>query len=197
MRNQTNHRSINLQIPGDLVKGDEEKNKEAVVVKPIDETKPDEQKKVENKTAEQKPETKESQPLTTKKSGPQKQKSQRSFFDNLFFSASAGPDFSSVGFHSPGEIKLAYGAGVGYKISDKFSIRTGFYSARKVYTADPKDYDPPYNVAQYYPNLKYVYANCKVYEIPVMIDYSISNNKKRKLVCFRWGFKFDNERRKI
>jgi hypothetical protein len=132
----------------------------------------------ENKTEEQKPETKESQPLTTKKSDPQKQKSQRSFLDNLFFSASAGPDFSSVGFHSPGKIELAYGAGLGYKISDKFSIRTGFYSARKVYTADPKDYDPPYNVAQYYPNLKQVDANCKVYEIPVMIDYTISKNKK-------------------
>jgi len=132
----------------------------------------------ENKTEEQKPETKESQTLITKKSNPQKQKRQRSFFDNLFFSASAGPDFSSVGFHSPGEIKLAYGAGLGYKISDKFSIRTGFYSARKVYTADPEDYDPPYNVAQYYPNLKYIDANCKVYEIPVMIDYTIKNKKK-------------------
>jgi len=141
--------------------------------------KPEIQKPVtENKTGEQKPETKETQPSTTKKSDLQKQKGQRSFFDNLFFSVSAGPDFSSVGFHSPGKIKLAYGAGLGYKISDKFSIRTGFYSARKVYTADPKDYDPPYNVAQYYPNLKYVDANCKVYEIPVMIDYTISNNKK-------------------
>ena len=133
---------------------------------------------IENKTEAQKPETKESQPLLTEKSNTKKHKDQRSFFDNLFFSVSAGPDRSSVGFHSPGEIRLAYGAGLGYKISDKFSIRTGFYSARKVYTADPKDYDPPYNVAQYYPNLKYVDANCKVYEIPVMIDYTISNNKK-------------------
>jgi hypothetical protein len=140
---------------------------------------PETQKPVtENKTEGQKPEAKGSQPLTTKGSGTQKQKSQRSFFDNLFFSASAGPDFSSIGFHSPGKIELAYGAGLGYRISNKFSIRTGLYSARKVYTADPEDYDPPYNVAQYYPNLKYVDANCKVYEIPVMIDYTISNNKK-------------------
>ena len=74
---------------------------------------------------------------------------------------------------------MAYGAGIGYKISEKFSIRTGFYAARKVYSADPEDYDPPYNVLQYYPNLKNIDANCKVYEIPVTIDYTISRNKKQ------------------
>ena len=133
---------------------------------------------IENKAQEQKPETKGSQPSTNEKSKPQKQKTQRSFFDNLFFTASAGPDFSAVGLHNAGKVELAYGAGIGYKVSDKFSIRTGFYSARKVYTADPEDYDPPYNVSQYYPNLKYVDANCKVYEIPLTIDYTISSNKK-------------------
>ena len=132
----------------------------------------------ENKTDEQKPVTKESQPKTAKKPNSQKQQNKRSFLDNLFFSASAGPYFSAVGFHNAGKVKLAVGAGLGYQISEKFSIRTGFYSARKVYTADPEDYDPPYNVSQYYPNLKYIDANCKVYEIPVMIDYTISSNKR-------------------
>lgn len=133
---------------------------------------------IENKRQEQKPEAKGSQPSTNEKSNPQKQKTQRSFFDNLFFTASAGPDFSTVGLHNAGKVELAYGAGIGYRISDKFSIRTGFYSARKVYTADPEDYDPPYNVSQYYPNLKSIEANCKVYEIPVSVDYTISSNKR-------------------
>src|SRR5688572_31351689 len=130
----------------------------------------------ENKT--DKPETKESQPLPPVKSNSQKQKNTRSFLDNLFFSVSAGPDFSFLGFEDAGKVQLAYGAGVGYKISDKFSIRTGYYSARKVYTADPDEYDPPYNVMQYYPNLKYIDANCKVHEIPVTIDYTISSNQR-------------------
>src|SRR5688572_1236142 len=130
----------------------------------------------ENKT--EKPETKESQPLPPVKSNSQKQKNTRSFLDNLFFSVSAGPDFSFLGFEDAGKVQLAYGAGVGYKISDKFSIRTGYYSARKVYTADPDEYDPPYNVMQYYPNLKYIDANCKVHEIPVTIDYTISSNQR-------------------
>jgi hypothetical protein len=127
---------------------------------------------------EQKTETKESQSITAKKPDPKKQTGKSSFLNNLFFSVSAGPDFSSVGFNNTGKLELAYGAGIGYKISNKFSIRTGFYSARKVYTAEPDEYYMPYNIAQYYPNLKTIDANCKVYEIPVMLDYTISNNKK-------------------
>ena len=133
----------------------------------------------ENNIASQKPEAKESQPVATEKSTIQKQKNKNSFSNNFFFSLSAGPDFSSVDFGEAGKVQLSYGGGLGYNISDKFSIRTGFYVARKVYSAGPEDYNPPYNVAQYYPNLKSIDANCKVYEIPVVIDYTISNNKKQ------------------
>ena len=61
----------------------------------------------------------------------------------------------------------------------RFSVRAGFYAARKVYTADPEDYHPPYNFWNYYSNLKNIEANCKVYEIPVTVDYKISSNKKQ------------------
>ena len=132
----------------------------------------------EKKITEVKSETKESQPIPTAKSKHEKQKATSSFLNNLFFSVSAGPDFSSVGIDKMGKVRLATGVGVGYQISKKLSIRTGFYSASKVYTADPEDYHPPYNIAQYYPNLKTIDADCKVYEIPVMIDYTISNTKK-------------------
>jgi len=144
-------------------------------------TKADELQKpiTENKIAEQKPETKESQPITTEKSNSQKQKNKNSFLNNLFFAVSAGPDFSSVGFDNPGKIQFAYGAGLGYKISNKFSVRTGFYSVKKVYAADPGDYHPPANFWAYYPNLENIDADCRVYEIPVMLDYTISSNKKQ------------------
>jgi hypothetical protein len=130
------------------------------------------------KVTEIKSELKESQPTPTVKSKPGKQKTKSSFLNNIFFSVSMGPDITTVGIDKIGKARLATGVGVGYQISKKFSIRTGFYSASKVYTADPEDYHPPYNVVQYYPNLKTIDANCKVYEIPVMFDYTISNNKK-------------------
>ena len=133
----------------------------------------------DNKNLDQKQETKGSQSITTEKSSTTKQRNKTSIFDNLFFSVSAGADLSTVGIDNLGKVKPVYGAGLGYKISNKFSIRTGFYSARKIYTADPDDYHPSYNLAAYYPNLKNIEANCKVYEIPLTIDYTISRNKKQ------------------
>ena len=134
---------------------------------------------IEKKTSEQKPETSASQPTATQQPNAQQQKNKKSFRNNLFFSVSAGPDFSMVGVHNAGKVQMAYGAGLGYKISEKFSLRTGFYAARKVYSADPDDYEPSYNASQSYPNLKNIDANCKVYEIPVTVDYTISKTQKQ------------------
>jgi hypothetical protein len=97
----------------------------------------------------------------------------------LFFIVSAGPDFSTVGVNKIGRIEPVIGAGIGYQFSKRFSVRTGFYTARKVYNANPEDYHPPANFWAYYPNLKNIEANCKVYEIPVTIDYTFSQNKKQ------------------
>jgi cytoskeletal protein RodZ len=131
----------------------------------------------ENKNSEQKEEIKETKPVAVEKTNDNKKKNKSSFANNFFVTVSAGPDLSAVGGNA-GELKLGYGAGVGYQISKKFSVRTGFYAGRKVYTADPDDYYPPANFWAYYPNLKNINANCKVYEIPVSVDYKISNSKK-------------------
>jgi len=142
-----------------------------------------EKAKTENKpdsyrVNDQKEETKETKPVAINKTDSKKQKSNSSFANNFFVSVSAGPDLSKVGDNT-GEVKAVYGAGIGYQISKRFSIRTGFYAARKVYTADPGDYNPPNNFWGYYPNLENIEANCKVYDIPVTVDYTISSNKKQ------------------
>ena len=147
--------------------------KEPKVEKTKTENKPD-----NYRVEEQKAETKETKPVTVEKNNSNKQKNKSSFANNFFVTVSAGPDFSAVGGNA-GELRLAYGAGVGYQISKKFSIRTGFYAARKVYSADPEDYHPPTNFWNYYPNLENIDANCKVYEIPVTVDYKISSNNKQ------------------
>ena len=137
-----------------------------------------EKAKTEAKVDEQKEETKETRPVAVKKTESKKQKNNSSFAKNFFVSVSAGPDLSKVGDNT-GEVRLAYGAGIGYQISKRFSIRTGFYAGRKVYTADPGDYHPPNNFWQYYPNLENIEANCKVFDIPITVDYTISSNKKQ------------------
>ena len=152
----------------------QEQAKEPDVKQPIAENKPD-----SNREADPKKETKEIKSVVAEKTDNKNQRNKNSILNNLFFTVSAGPDFSSVEIDNPGKLKLAYGAGIGYQVSKKFSIRTGFYSARKVYSADPDNYYPPANFWAYYPNLKTIDANCKVYEIPLTVDYKISSTKKR------------------
>jgi len=117
--------------------------------------------------------------LTESRGKKAKPESKKSFLKNFVVSVTAGPDMSAVGLNNTGRVKLAYGAGLGYQISNRFSIRSGFYMGRKIYTAAPEDYNPPANFWTYYPNLKHVDANCKVYEVPVNLDYNFGNSKKQ------------------
>jgi len=146
--------------------------KESIKEPEAEKTKPD------NQIEGQKEETPKTKPVAVKKTDSKKQQNNSSFANNFFVSISAGPDLSKVGDNT-GEVKLAYGAGIGYQISKRFSVRTGFYAGRKVYTADPGDYHPPNNFWGYYPNLENIEANCKVYDIPITVDYKISSNKKQ------------------
>lgn len=90
---------------------------------------------------------------------------------SFFIAASLAPDMSFVGGDNPGKIKLISGLGIGYSVRNKWTVRTGFYSGRKVYTASGAAYNPPAAFYQYYPILEQVAADCKVYEIPVMVSY--------------------------
>lgn len=97
----------------------------------------------------------------------------------LFLAISAGPDLSFVSAERPGTTKLVTGLGLGYQYKDRLTLRTGFYTARKVYTAGPNSYNTPPAFNQYYPYLEKVDANCKVYEIPVAVSYHFGRKQAR------------------
>ena len=97
----------------------------------------------------------------------------------LSFSLSAGPDVSSVGMDHPGKVRLLTGAGIGYTFRDRLTIRTGFYSASKVYVAQPNDYNPKETINRLY--LTNISANCKVYEIPLSLSYNFGKSEKYKI----------------
>ncbi|HEV2832225.1 MAG TPA: hypothetical protein VGW31_09630 [Hanamia sp.] len=100
-------------------------------------------------------------------------------FSNSFaLSFSAGPDVSAVSTHDIGKINLAYGAGISYQFSKKFTLRTGFYFAKKSYDAKTSDYHPPTNFWNYYPDLEYIEADCKIYEVPLILNYNFSRSAK-------------------
>ncbi len=100
--------------------------------------------------------------------------------DNSFFiTLSSGADISFAGLDKLGKTKLFAGAGVGYTFKNRVTVRTGFYSGRKIYSALADDYHPPANFYNYYPYLEKVDADCKVYEIPVSVSYNFGNSKKQ------------------
>lgn len=97
----------------------------------------------------------------------------------IFFTLAAGPDVSAAGTEKLGKAKLLGGIGMGYMFKNRLSVRTGFYTGRKVYEASASSYNPPPNFWTYYPYLEKVEADCKVFEIPVTISYYFATTKKQ------------------
>lgn len=97
---------------------------------------------------------------------------------SLFFSFSTGPDISYARTEKAGKLKPVFGIGAGLNLGDKFTIRTGFYTGRKVYSASPTAYNPPASFYIYYPYLENVDADCKVYEIPLLFSYNFKQTDR-------------------
>ena len=92
-------------------------------------------------------------------------------------SFSAGPDISAVGADDWGRVQPVYGVGIAYTFAGGFTVRTGFYTASKIYTSKPDEYKNSYS----FPNYNYlekIDADCRVYEIPVTLAYSFGASKK-------------------
>ena len=103
-----------------------------------------------------------------------KKKSKTSASSKLSLNLSFGPDVSSVGIDNPGKVEMQYGLGVGYALSRRLTVRTGFFAGNKIYTADSGDYKTPYTIHK----LQKVEANCLVYEIPLTLAYNFPTVKK-------------------
>ena len=119
----------------------------------------------------------ENQPVKDSKAKTTKSKTKKT--NSFFFSLSAGPDVSFASGGKPGTTKPLTGAGLGYVFNNRVTIRTGFYSGRKIYSASPDAYHPPAAFYTYYPYLEKVDADCKVYEIPLSVSYNFSRTPKQ------------------
>lgn len=101
---------------------------------------------------------------------------ERKFAHSFAINFSFGPDVSVMNLENIGKLQAVYGAGISYRINKKFTVRTGFYVERKIYDASPSAYNPPSGFWNYYPDLKYIDANCKLYEVPLLINYNFSQS---------------------
>lgn len=112
-----------------------------------------------------------SQPEIIKK----KTKNTSGFKNNFGVTLSTGPAISGVS--NVGKITLRYGAGLSYTIFKKFTIRTGFYMSKKIYSVDPYDYHFPNGRSGNNGDLQSVGANCNVDEIPLNLYYNFGKMK--------------------
>jgi hypothetical protein len=103
-------------------------------------------------------------------------KTNSGFKNNFGVSISAGPDVSGVYENKLGKLTAIFGAGLSYSISKNFSVRSGFYISKKIYSVEGNDYYLPGGNPNY-AYLENVNANCTVYEIPVKADYNFTRIK--------------------
>jgi len=132
----------------------------------------------EKEIAKDKKDEKEKEPPVAKSTdnpqGPAEKKREKKFTSNFALTFSVGPDASFVSLNRFGKINLTYGAGLSYNFAKRLTVRTGFYSTKKIYTATADQYHTP---GGNYPHLVNVDANCKVYEIPLSVAYSFGQRK--------------------
>ena len=147
-------------------------NKETSVKE--EQNKPEPQKEEVKKTGEEKDKklvASKEKPSAT----PEKKKSKKNPAGNFGITVSAGPDLSFISLSEPGTVTMMYGAGLSYSFArQRVTVRTGFYTSRKIYSATPEQYHTP---GGNYPYLYEVAANCNVYEIPVSVSYHFGNRK--------------------
>src|SRR6185437_4122101 len=101
-------------------------------------------------------------------------KNRNKFINSFAINFSAGPDVSAVNIDDIGKINPLFGAGISYSIGKRWNLRTGFYVEKKVYDTKADNYHPPAGFWNNYPDLNYIDANCKVYEVPLIINYNFS-----------------------
>lgn len=101
-------------------------------------------------------------------------KNRNKFINSFAINFSAGPDVSAVNIDDIGKINPVFGAGISYSIGKRWTVRTGFYVEKKVYDTKATNYHPPAGFWNYYPDLSYIDANCKVYEVPLIINYNFN-----------------------
>ena len=102
-------------------------------------------------------------------------KIKKSTSSRFYFLASLGADAGSVKLLSfkNNKITAKYGVGIGYQLTKKISIQTGFYASTKKYIAGPGDYN--FKAGSYWNMVQILKVNaaCLIYDIPLTLRYNV------------------------
>jgi hypothetical protein len=102
-------------------------------------------------------------------------KNTKKFADKFAITFSGAADVSYIEINNAGKLKPAYGVGLNYAIGKRFTISSGLYICKKIYSATPYQYK--FSSGYPNPNLIKINADCNVYEIPVAVYYDFKQIK--------------------
>jgi hypothetical protein len=124
--------------------------------------------------------------ITKNKDAKLKKRGNKKVLSSLYVVTVAGAESNSTRLFSfaNNSVTTLWGVDIGYRINNKWSIQTGFHSSAKKYIAGPSDYNAKAGTYLSMVNIIKVDANCRVYEIPLSIQY---NWKQKKLWTFFTG----------
>jgi hypothetical protein len=101
------------------------------------------------------------------------------FAQNFSIGVVTGPEVSGVKLENAGKLTFIIGAQVGYRLSHKFTLRSGFLIGKKIYSANADEYHfQSYTSSNDY--LQTVGANCTVFEVPLTVSYNFGKSKKHE-----------------
>jgi Outer membrane protein beta-barrel domain len=100
----------------------------------------------------------------------------------LELAAVFGPDFSNVDFVSADKTGINIGIILGYRFTERLSIQTGLLYSQKHYTAVGDAYKgyPEYYMGNPNLKMKWVQADCFLWDIPINVRYDWLLKKKQR-----------------
>ena len=106
---------------------------------------------------------------------------------SLNFGLSFGPDYTDGGGITNNQIGNNIGLTVGYYLTNRLSVNTGFFYSNKFYWAQGKGYRHPAPPVNPYattfaapPPVEYVNGSCNMWELPITLRYDFARNDKTR-----------------
>jgi Outer membrane protein beta-barrel domain len=96
----------------------------------------------------------------------------------IFVIVAAGAEGSGTRLFSVDRITSRVGLAAGYNINSRLSVQAGFFMSNKKYKADGSSYKAKPGTYWSIVDIKEIDARCRVYEIPLQVNYNFTPGKK-------------------
>lgn len=96
----------------------------------------------------------------------------------FYIIVAGGAETSGTKLFSADKITGRAGIAAGYQLNKHLSIQTGFFVSNKKYKADGSSYKTKPGTYWNIVDIKEIEANCRVYEIPLQVNYNFTPGKK-------------------